>query len=471
MASTASRRIGSRAAERGYVMTFGIDIATYQETLDVSDAVAAGTEFAGAKAVASYLPQLTVAEAYHSNIDDIIEAGLDHAKFHYTVPNSQNTPEATADFQWAIKYRYQPTDAFLLDNEPLDTYKVYWRDDDAARYFERLHTLGARYDQMWFYCPAALTRTSGPWPKMLALRAKGLKVMWVSYGDMDSLLEPGEEPFVGDTGFTDPELHQFTSAWTVPGWAGKVDRIHSRLTVGELFRGGTMEDQMRQYIAANKKPSDAATWDQMCGSLMFRFNSWRGWKTQPSRDISSAYRAGMNSGPLNTDLTRAPVGAFHFFDIAGAANGHVMQDARGGGLVCLSSGYSLSESLGNAIGFQSVPGYVAAKGARYMGWATNYAGGTINVSGLAGGGTRPIEEPIEEEEMKQAYVIVKREGDPARPWFSVVGAGSGVAPITSAAALRGVKKIVAAFRVDSDTPVEVGLSGEEWDAGTLDCFK
>ena len=160
-----------------------------------------------------------------------------------------------------------------------------------------------------------------------------------------------------------------------------------------------MEDQMRQYIAANQKPADAATWDQMCGSLMYRFNSWCGWKTQPTRDISSAYRAAMGSGWLNTDLSRAPVGAFHFFDIAGAANGHVMQDARGGGLVCLSTGYALSESLGNAIGFQSVPGYIAAKGARYLGWSTNYAGGTINIAGTAGLGSTPI---IEEEDMPKA---------------------------------------------------------------------
>jgi hypothetical protein len=91
-------------------------------------------------------------------------------------------------------------------------------------------------------------------------------------------------------------------------------------------------------------------------------------------------------------------------------------------------------------------------------------------SSTASGGATPVVIP-EEDEMKQAYVIVKRLDDPARPWFSVVGAGSGVAPITSAAALRGVKKIIAGFRVDSDTPVEVGISGEEWDAGTLDCFK
>jgi hypothetical protein len=219
-------------------MTYGIDIASYQEALDVSDAVAAGAEFAGAKSVASYLPELTVAAAYHSNIDDIIAAGLGHAKFHYAVPNRLNTPEVTARFQFDIRYRAMPTDAYLLDNEPLDSYGVFWRDDPAAAYFETLHSLGIRYDQMWFYCPASLTRANGPWPKMLALREKGLKIMWVSYGDNDAILEQGEQPFVGDTGFTDPELHQFTSSWTVPGYTGKIDRIYSRLSVAELFSAG-----------------------------------------------------------------------------------------------------------------------------------------------------------------------------------------------------------------------------------------
>jgi hypothetical protein len=78
-----------------------------------------------------------------------------------------------------------------------------------------------------------------------------------------------------------------------------------------------------------------------------------------------------------------------------------------------------------------------------------------------------------EEEMHQPYVIVKRD-DPKRPLFAVVGAGAKVGTIANGAALRGVHKIIAAFRnpLDkADTAVEVTLSGEEWDAGTLDSFR
>jgi len=393
-------------------VTFGIDISTHQVLLDVDFAVAAGTEFAGSKSVASYLPNLTVAADYHSNIDDIIEAGLDHAKFHYAVPNSRNTPEVTAQFQWDIRYRAQPTDAYMLDDEPLDDYGTYWRDDPAAAYFEKLHSLGARYDQMWFYCPAALTRASGPWPKMLALRAKGLKIMWVSYGDMDAILEPGEEPYVGNTGFTDPELHQFTSAWTVPGYTGRIDRIYSRLSVAQLFKGGTMtfEDKFREYARLYPKPSTGeASWDQMCGNLMNRFglfttpNDWH-----PTRTGPTAWDVALASGPRNMNPAAAPIGAIHWWrNKSGNTPGHTGVDLTGGGQNVGMATYAVRESLGAAIGIQSVAGYSAAKTfMAYEGWTNNYAGARHSLAATAGGGYTPIEE---EEDMSAK--LYQRKGD------------------------------------------------------------
>ena len=165
----------------------------------------------------------------------------------------------------------------------------------------------------------------------------------------------------------------------------------------------TLEDQMRQYAAANQRPFDEPTWNQMCGSLMFRFNTWRGWVRPPFKSIDPAATAGDNSGWLNPNAAAAPVGAWHFFNVPGVPAGHVMQDAKGGGWRCFTTGYSVGEVLSPyALGFQSVAGYVAAKNATYRGWSTNYAGGTIDLSGTAGGGTTPI--PEGEEDMAMGSI-------------------------------------------------------------------
>lgn len=167
----------------------------------------------------------------------------------------------------------------------------------------------------------------------------------------------------------------------------------------------TLTDKMREYAVTHQVPFDDDDWDQMCGNLMHRFGTWLGWVTWPSGDISSARRVAALSGPLNKDASKAPAGAWHFYDIAGWANGHVMQDGPGGGHTCFNATWSLFEDLGEAIGFQSVPGYLDAKRGRatYLGWATNYAGGTINPhwSSTAGSGT-PLN-LMGDDDMKHIY--------------------------------------------------------------------
>ena len=221
-------------------MTFLIDVSGHQAGLDMRLVKPAGNEAVIVKAVAAYLRQHTVAEGYQTHIDNVIAAGL--PKGHYAVPNSENTPAVLAKFLWDNRHRPSATDVYMLDNEPLDAFKVYWRDDNAAAFFEALHELGARYDQMWLYCPAALTRAAKNWPKIIALRAKGLKIVWVSYGDNDPYREDGEEPFTGETGLDDPEVHQFTSTYRIAGYDGNLDRNYSPLSVAELFRGDTMQN-------------------------------------------------------------------------------------------------------------------------------------------------------------------------------------------------------------------------------------
>ena len=369
-------------------MTFGIDVSGFQAGIEFGIAKQQGVEFVIVKASGFNTGSLYVASGYHAHIDRAVDAGL--PKGHYYLTGGGKTP--TEQAQWFVDnlYRFDPaSDVLMLDNERLDSNGYLFTDAEATEFaVEVIRLTGVAPKRVWHYAGASDYRRAGSWP---LLEQAGVRFVWAAYGDRPTGQTPDHEPSLQGS-IPRWDVHQFTSSYQMPGWSGALDGLYSRHTITELFGGeASMEDQMRAFIAGNRKPADAATWDQMCGSLMFRFNSWRGWTRQPQRDISSAYRAAMGSLPLNADSTHAPVGAWHFFDIAGPGNGHVMQDARGGGLVCLSTGYALSESLGNAIGFQSVPGYIAAKGARYMGWATNYAGGTISVASTAGGGGTVID--------------------------------------------------------------------------------
>ncbi len=135
-------------------------------------------------------------------------------------------------------------------------------------------------------------------------------------------------------------------------------------------------DRARAYAAAHPT-RDGGTWDQWCGSLMWRFGQLPESSARPS--AIEAYRA---SRIVSLDASQARVGAFHWWDIG--AYGHVGADLNGGGATVFMATRKLAQSWGDAIGINSVSGYSSASGARYLGWSMDYAGGTI-----AGGGAPP----------------------------------------------------------------------------------
>lgn len=177
----------------------------------------------------------------------------------------------------------------------------------------------------------------------------------------------------------------------------------------------TLESKMREYARSHQAPVDDTDWDQMCGSLMHRFNTWLGWAKWPTKDVRSAQVVANGSGWLNPDRTACPAGGWHYFSIAGLENGHVSQEARGGGRggeLTFMATWSVGgqEELGQAIGFLSVAGYLKAKAGRatYLGWATNYGGGEANLAGLAALTTTTLppaaSAPIKElDDMKHIY--------------------------------------------------------------------
>ena len=397
---------------------YGIDISTYQSGLDIGAVRDAGNHFVGVKSVASYLPQLTIAEDYHGNMDRVIAAGL--PPYNYAVPNNQNTPVATAKFQWDIRYRYEPHHMFMLDNEPLNKYAVFWRDADAAMYFNALAAFGVPYTQMIFYCPAALTRANGPWPQMLALREKGLKIQWVSYGDMDPYYEDGEEPFVGNTGFDDPEMHQFTSSYTIPGYSGLIDRVFCRLdSVHELFGGGgtavprTFDGVIawarNEAIQGNKRTN----WGGWCELFINNGGAF-------NQAFNSALIAGSFSGPLRTDYGNAGRGAIIYWGgviIDGEALGHdAFVYEPGPDPLLLMASNAVTDNWGRGIGTIRLSEYQRKFGHPLRGWTYRHGTETLNLSGTAGGGTTPIDDEAAKKQKELAMGTPNYHWGPDGDW-------------------------------------------------------
>lgn len=201
----------------------------------------------------------------------------------------------------------------------------------------------------------------------------------------------------------------------------------------------TLQDQARAF--ARRYPTPAShpnggdgSWDQDCGRFCFRFADWLGWRTWPRGDVSSAYRVAMASGPLNGDPAAAgrhmrQTGrmVWHFWDIAGPDNGHVAAGVDENTLVAMGSA-GVWEDLGADIGFSSVAAYGEYRPhARYLGWADNYAGGTVDVSRFfptsapAGMGSTPVTpaQLVEDTLMagRQYYARVRPDGTDDGEWM------------------------------------------------------
>jgi peptidoglycan hydrolase-like protein with peptidoglycan-binding domain len=95
---------------------------------------------------------------------------------------------------------------------------------------------------------------------------------------------------------------------------------------------------------------------------------------------------------VSGDPNAAPPGAFHFWDIG--QYGHVGVDLNGGGSSVFMASRKLSDAWGDAIGVNSVGGYNAASGARYMGWSMDYAGSRMPGAGEPGPAPAPSNGPV-----------------------------------------------------------------------------
>lgn len=109
-------------------------------------------------------------------------------------------------------------------------------------------------------------------------------------------------------------------------------------------------------------------WDGWCAALMARMCIAYG--DGPIPIPASAKIAAGLAGKLNPDASKAPIGAFHYWQYG--VDGHVGLDTKGGGKSVFMASSYLKESLGNGLGFQSVTGYTRNGAFPYLGWSMIY---------------------------------------------------------------------------------------------------
>ena len=381
-----------------------IDTASFQRDLDLALPFADGFVDIYVKMGGDNVDTYE-APYYEQQVNAAAELGFVHIG-HYWVPDGNpddrddvDTPTQQADYMLERLHGWDPATGFVvLDNENLDG-AIRFDDAQAAEFVERIKAVrGIPGRQVFFYTNLSDARAH-EWPLLLATGCVFI-IAAPSYA-------PGEYPEIPTIPADRIVGHQYGTRT----WGGVVTDVNVFHDDAFDYGGGnpvSLEQKAREFAAryptSGSHPSGGDNdWDQDCGRVCYRFASSIGWSKRPNEgSVYSAYAVAMASGWLNPNSAAAPIGAWHFWDIGGAANGHVGTDLTGGGRRVFMGTWSVAEDWGRAIGVLSVSGYTAAKAgrARYLGWATNYAGGTVNLSGLAGLGTTPIDNSTPEPEKK-----------------------------------------------------------------------
>src|SRR5664280_1267885 len=129
----------------------------------------------------------------------------------------------------------------------------------------------------------------------------------------------------------------------------------------------TLDEKARMFAKLHPL-HNGGTWHLWCAALMARMCIAYG--NGPIPIPASAKIAGDLAGKLNSDYTKAPIGAFHYW--TAGSDGHVGLDTKGGGKSVFMASAFIAESLGNAIGFQNVDTYTRNGVYPYRGWSMNY---------------------------------------------------------------------------------------------------
>ena len=212
-------------------MTLGIDVARYQSGIDYAQARAEGVEFVIVKASGFNTGTLYVAGGYVNHINAARSAGIPGIG-HYYVPG-RGDPVAQADYFVDNLHGFDSAhDLLALDNEPLDSNRVYWQQGQALAFLAQVQTrTGIPWNRLVLYCPASLTRSQGPWE---SITNAGIRIWWAAYGQGPTGHTPDHTPALRGK-IARWDIHQYSSSVRIAGHT--VDGNFTPLSVGDLFGG------------------------------------------------------------------------------------------------------------------------------------------------------------------------------------------------------------------------------------------
>lgn len=215
------------------ITTFGIDVSSYQKTIDFTKAKAEGVAFVIVKQGGLNVSPAYTSVDYNNLVIGAKAAGLKVG--HYWIVGAGMTPVAQAEFFVKNLYAFDvKNDVLALDNEKLDGNGTKWSDAQVASFFTRVMELtGIPASRLWHYANATDYR-AGKWTETEKL---GVKVWWAAYGSDPMTRVPDSEPVLNGV-VKDWWVHQFSSKQPVAGLT--VDGNWSKKTVAELFATGTV---------------------------------------------------------------------------------------------------------------------------------------------------------------------------------------------------------------------------------------
>lgn len=155
-----------------------------------------------------------------------------------------------------------------------------------------------------------------------------------------------------------------------------------------------------------------SSWDQKCGSLVFRAGDFR--VSAPSAWYAAQSTIGYGHHLYSASelpLAKVPLGWMVYFDVGGKNNGHVGMAGGNGQFLSANWRVTPMTPAHQALGWMGIQDYINRSGATYMGASAYYINATLDLSGTAGGGGTPIPIPVTDYNTGDTMRVMNRTAD------------------------------------------------------------